>query len=101
LLPAPSLLLTSPQKRYRIQHIEYGTSHPDFGRLTPKKVEWTADEVQFLKAWKTKHILTEEDTFNQVAHCLAAIREDPDAHPIFHAHHVQDSSRLRCGYFKT
>jgi hypothetical protein len=63
-------------------------------------VEWTKAEIDYIQAWKQKNLLTEEDKFNQVAHCLATIREDPVAHRVFHAHHVKDSSRLRSGYFK-
>jgi hypothetical protein len=63
-------------------------------------VEWTLAEVDYIQAWKNKHILIEEDKFNQVAHCLATIMEDPIAQRIFHVHHVKDSSRLRSGYYK-
>ncbi|MDP3787819.1 MAG: hypothetical protein Q8Q60_00705, partial [Candidatus Chromulinivorax sp.] len=69
-----------------------------FARKSPKKVKWSEEELDWMREWKRVNILG-EDTEQEVARCLQAIRSNPKAHLIFHEHHVRDSGRLRSGYY--
>ena len=82
----------------RMRHIEFGEMHPEYARKSPKKVKWSEEELDWMREWKRVNILG-EDTEQEVARCLQAIRSNPEAHLIFHEHHVRDSGRLRSGYY--
>lgn len=70
-----------------------GSAHPHFGS-TRQRVPWSKAELDFVGAWCTAN----SHFSNVVAKCLHAIRKDPDALPLFHAIHIQDSARLRHGW---
>ena len=78
------------------KHLEWGTSHPEYQRLTVRKVKWSAQELQYIEEWIDNDV--QGDTNIQVSRCLAAIRLDPRAVHIFHSHHILNSSRLRNGF---
>lgn len=92
--PTAYVSLTRERPNFR-STIEWGRHHPDFDRNeVGQRAVWSDDEVayiaQFSKEYKGKG--------NIVARCLVKIHEDPKAHPIFHAFHTLDSSRLRSGF---
>lgn len=84
----------------RLKHTMYGINHPEYKKVDPEKVQWTDAEIAYMATWKRTNVVTVEDQYRQVSRCLAAIRDDPIAHEIFHEHHVLKSDRLRTGYFK-
>jgi hypothetical protein len=82
--------------------IDWGKQHPFYHRqgVEVGKVKWTRQELLYLgKTAKT--ILSK---YNGVrpprlfAEILAVIQSDKNAWPIFHEHHVLDSTRVRTGY---
>jgi len=92
--PTAYVSLTRDRPNFR-STIEWGRDHPDFDRNeVGQRAVWSDDEVvyiaQFVNQYKGKG--------NIVARCLVKIHEDPKAHPIFHAFHTLDSSRLRSGF---
>jgi len=79
------------------KHIIFGRDHPA-AHVVGKKVTWSADEKEYLKIWKQKHVIATGDEIKALPRCLHQIYEDEAAHPIFHEHHVLNSQRLRHGY---
>ena len=70
-----------------------GSEHPHFAS-TRQRVPWSKAELDFVGAWCTAN----SHFSNVVAKCLHAIRKDPEALPLFHPIHIQDSARLRHGW---
>ena len=70
-----------------------GSAHPHYAS-TRQRVPWSKAELDFVGAWCTAN----SHFSNVVAKCLHAIRKDPEALPLFHAIHIQDSARLRHGW---
>lgn len=78
------------------KHLDWGSSHPEYNRKGVKKVKWSAQELEYVENWMDNDV--QGDTNIAVSRCLAAIRQDPGAVPIFHAHHILNSQRLRNGF---
>jgi len=78
------------------KHSDWGSSHPEYSRMGVKKVKWSAQELDYIENWIDND--KQGDTNIAVSRCLAAIRVDPRAIHIFHAHHILNSQRLRNGF---
>ena len=78
------------------KHLDWGCSHPEYGRVGVKKVKWSSQELAYITEWIEND--TQGDTNLPVSRCLTSIRSDPRAVPIFHAHHILNSPRLRNGF---
>ncbi len=95
----PMSVETSPST-WRIQdqlrHADWGTAHPEFLKVKPRRVPWSTEEVNYIANWCENQIVDAPD--RMASRCLAFILKDPMAIPIFHQHHILNSSRLRNGY---
>lgn len=74
----------------------WGIHHPEYERVNPKRVTWTAEEMAYIRAWIDSQPV-EVSRERLATRCLAAIQKDPVARAIFHEHHVLGSGRLRNG----
>jgi hypothetical protein len=78
---------------------DWGTGRADYcTSKTDKKAVWTQQEVNYVGRWCDSTLNKNPHMRNVVAKCLAHIRRDEKARPIFHPLHVFDSARLRNGY---
>ena len=79
---------------------QWGSRHPDQTKpLAPGvRFQWTDSEIQYVGEWCTKYITAHphDHTF-VVSKCLAAIRSDAAAVPIFHRSHIMNTVRLKHG----
>ena len=92
--PTAYVSLTRDRPNFR-STIEWGRDHPDFDRNeVGQRAVWSDDEVVYIARFINQY----KGKGNIVARCLVKIHEDPIAHPIFHAFHTLDSSRLRSGF---
>jgi hypothetical protein len=81
--------------------IQWGSVHPYKHLISPpaQRVPWTAAEINWIRKWCGNEVKCNPSSRKWiVSKCLRAIVKDPDAIPIFHAHHTFDSGRLRSGY---
>ncbi len=83
-----------------LMHAPWGTMHPSYSKTTPKNMRfpWSEEELDYLQNWiqNNKEMLVHSG--NRVARCLRYLKNDPVALPIFHVHHIMNSSRLRTGF---
>ena len=76
----------------------FGGDHPvPFTNNGSKRVKWTFEENNWIHVWCENRVREVGHDNNIAAHCLKAIREDPEAWPIFHPNHVLNSSKLNEG----
>ena len=87
---------TTWAQRESSKHLDWGTSHPEYHRLGVRKVKWSDQELDYIEQWIDNDV--QGDTNIAVSRCLTAIRLDPQAVPIFHSHHILNSTRLRNGF---
>jgi hypothetical protein len=83
----------------------WGSAHPDRHEDTPnhqqRRAHWSNEEILYIANWHTNAVRDLPTNLNNFAsRCLAAVRNDPQARPIFHELHVLDSSRMRTGVDK-
>jgi hypothetical protein len=79
---------------------QWGSRHPDQTKpLAPGvRFQWTDAEIQYVGEWCTRYITAHphDHTF-VLSKCLAAIRSDAAAVPIFHRAHIMNTVRLKHG----
>jgi hypothetical protein len=95
-LPPPRVCLSRVHTPI-LQHMDWGTEHPDYGITTKGTAIWTDAEKQFLGQWCTNYRTNYPEVKSVVAKCLHHIRTNPSAIKIFHKHHILNSARLRNG----
>jgi hypothetical protein len=89
----------SPENRGpQLVHANWGTAHPCIQQNNPKRVKWSEEEISYLTQWFNFNLKMRPNMTNPTSKCLAAIKSDPNALPIFHSHHILNSARLRVGY---
>ena len=80
----------------QLHHLDWGTQHPDYLKVRPKRVCWTEEELDYIRTWCVNNNTVSVERL--ASRCLAFIHGDPLAVPIFHQHHILNSARLRNGY---
>lgn len=73
-----------------LQHAEWGSNHPNQNKLA-KRVQWSKDELDYLRK------IVSRTNSSSASRCLKEIKSDPSSYPIFHVHHILNSTRLRTG----
>jgi hypothetical protein len=96
--PSNSQIVSPDYRRPQLVHANWGTAHPCFHQNNPKRVKWSDEEIDYLSQWFNFNIKKYPNMTNPTSKCLAAIKSDPNALPIFHSHHILNSARLRVGY---
>lgn len=97
LSPSSKLLLQSPGKSPLRSDVRWGHHHPEFN-LPKTRISWSDEENEYIRSWWRENCST--CSTNVAAKLLAHIRNDKDAHAIFHSNHTLDSSRIRHGLRK-
>jgi len=73
----------------------WGTSHPCFAALSPKRVKWTDFEKRFVVSFCNDVVTRSPELASQaVRMCLDFIKADSTLVAQFHAHHTLESRRL-------
>lgn len=92
--PPPNSHWQSPPTKQWKGEISWGQNHPEYN--SPKtRIPWSDEENDYIKRWWMEHGSAYHT--NVAARLLAHIRNDPDAHAIFHSNHILDSARVRHG----
>jgi hypothetical protein len=85
-----------PQKLPVWSDLDWGSEHPCVNAVY--KAKWTDEELDYIANLCNKLTVSHKEVFHRLASmCRDAILRDPEAVPIFHRFHVQDSSRIRHG----
>lgn len=84
------------------EYCDWGTNHPDYNKPS-KRAIWSAAELQYISDWMSNRLLTKvsRGKLQTVSALWKYITQGPgkaSAQPIFHRHHVLNSTRLRHGY---
>lgn len=93
---SPSTAASGWAQREGTRHLDWGSSHPEYNRKGVKKVKWSPQELEYVENWMDNDV--HGDTNIAASRCLKAIRQDSQAVPIFHAHHILNTTRLRNGF---
>lgn len=96
--PAQQPLFPRWAERDNYRAIQWGADHPDSGKPSCKKAQWTKDEITYIGDFCDKQLAINPQHATLVAACRKRILRDPDAYAIFHERHVLDVGRLRDGY---
>ena len=75
----------------------WGRNHPNYG-TTRSRAEWSEAEISYIGDWFKNHAAMGANL--NASRCLKHIWADANSVDIFHAIHVLDSGRLRCGVDK-
>lgn len=84
--------------RSSITAIQWGEDHPEADRTNPRRVSWSAAELDYIEHWCIAHLARGVTEDRIASRCLQAIKQDPSAHRIFHPNHTLNSGKLRNGY---
>ena len=76
----------------------WGTEHPQFG-LDELRTSYSKAELCFMNQWIQQQLLLKPKIRALVvSKCLAYIKQEPSAYPIFHLNHIVSNCHLRNGY---
>ena len=84
----------------RYEAIEWGRLHPSFAKKSENvfRVPWSSAELSYMNTVITRLKRVQGPNPKRLhSQILKAIQNDPDAYPIFHEHHVVNTTRIRGG----